>query len=519
MRAGLQTTLAALALLLGGCSTVPLEVPHPPSHAIDSSAETFLGRTFAASLATSPGASGFHLLVTGEEAFVARAALAQSAERSLDLQYYAVADDATATMLLSQALRAAQRGVRVRVLLDDLYAVGRDAALARLAAQPNVEVRVFNPFLQRGGFALTRLFEALVDGRLNARMHNKVWIADNAAAVVGGRNLGDHYFAAHADGDFADLDVLAAGPIVAGISASFDAYWNDDAAVPIAALAEEAPGSEDIEATARQMAASAERFRDTDYARHLRTLDLGRTFRSGQLALDAASAVVLFDPPEKARLPASEPPGPILAALRPYVDAATQEMILVTPYFVPSDRGVEVLCGVSVRGVRVRVLTNSLATTDVPAVHAGYASYRRRLLACGVELHELRRQKGEAFAPRVGFSSGASLHAKAVVIDRHVVLVGSMNLDPRSRLINTETGLLIESAVVGERVGALFDAATALDQAFRLRLATPGDPDSALLWDGREGEHLITLQREPLASWWRRLLAGALGVLVPQAAL
>lgn len=507
----------AAALVLG-CSSVRFDVPRPPSYAINHPEETFLGRSYASQLGATPGQSGFHLLVTGQDAFIARAALAESAQRTLDLQYYIVAQDATATLLLYRALKAAQRGVRVRLLIDDMYAVGHDFDLAVLAAHPNVQVRVFNPFLNRGPLGLSRLLEFFGDSaRLNRRMHNKLWIADNAIGVVGGRNLGDTYFAANGERDFADLDVLAAGPVVAEVSRSFDEYWNSEWAVPIAAFLGEPPGGGDLDRALSQMAARAAHFHESEYARTLRAMDLGRVMRSGQFPLIPAHASAIYDTPAKPQAETSQQQGGhIVSALRHIVEAAQQEVILISPYFIPSERGMGALCALTRRGVRVRVLTNSLASTDVPVVHAGYARYRTRLLACHVKIHELRPSAMLSGKARAGLSSGASLHAKAVVVDRKVVLIGSMNLDPRSRQSNTELAVLIESAALGDQIGALFEDAVSPEQAFSVELATPGDENAPLAWIGEEDGKVVRYASEPLASWWRRIVSGLLGTLAPE---
>jgi putative cardiolipin synthase len=504
-------------MLGAGCSSPRYEVARPVSHALERPEDTSLGRTHAAQLAATPGQSGFHLLVSGQEAFLARAAMAEAAERTLDLQYYIVGEDATATLLLQRALRAAQRGVRVRLLIDDLYAVGRDFDLATLAAQPNVEVRLFNPFLRRGPLGLSRLLEYLADStRLNRRMHNKLWIADNALAVIGGRNLGDAYFDVREESKFADLDLLAGGPVVAGISRSFDAYWNSEWAVPIGAFLGEPPASAQLQQLLQRMDARAEKFRASDYAETLRATDLGRLLRAGGLALAPARASALYDDPAKPRIATDGTEGTILPVLRGAVEAAQREVILISPYFIPSARGMGVLCGLASRRVRVRVLTNSLASTDVPVVHAGYARYRPRLLACGVELYERRPDGGAARSVRARLSSGASLHAKAAVVDRKWVLLGSMNLDPRSRLSNTEVAVSVESAALGAQLGELFDEAAAPDQAFRVALQRPGNERSPLVWTGEESGKPARFTSEPLAGWWRRFVAALLGTLAPE---
>ncbi|OGA07088.1 MAG: hypothetical protein A3D95_05295 [Betaproteobacteria bacterium RIFCSPHIGHO2_12_FULL_69_13] len=510
--------ILAAAIAAAGCSSVRQEVPRTPSHAIDRPGETFLGQSIAARLAPRPGESGFRLLASGHEAFLARAALAESAERSLDLQYYIVAEDATATLLLYRALRAAQRGVRVRLLLDDIYAAGRDFDLAALDAHPNVEVRVFNPFSRRGPLGISQLFEYLGDrDRLDRRMHNKLWIADNAAAVVGGRNLGDAYFEAQNEEDFADLDVLAGGPVVAEISRSFDAYWNSEWAVPIAAFLDQPPEKGRLDLILSEMAARAERFRDTDYARLLRETEFGRSVRFGELPLAAGRAAALYDEPAKLRGEAVEGEGGILPTLRGIIEGAQREVILISPYFIPSARGLEVLGSLAQRGVRVRVLTNSLASTDpVPLAHAGYARYRGRLLARGVELHERRPGAARLRNARPGLSSGATLHAKAVVVDRKLLLVGSMNLDPRSRLSNTEVAVLVESEALAAELATLFDEASSLEQAFHVELAERANENAPLVWLGRERGEQVRYEDEPLTGWWRRMLSRLLGALAPE---
>ena len=508
--------LAATTLVMG-CSSARFDVPRPPSYAIDRPEESFLGRTFATQLAETPGSSGFHLLVSGQEAFLARAALAESAERTLDLQYYIVAEDATATLLLYRALRAAQRGVRVRLLIDDLYAVGRDFDLGTFAAHPNVEVRLFNPFLRRGPLGISHLLEYLGDSaRLTRRMHNKLWIADNAAAIVGGRNLSDAYFNVGGESDFADLDVLAAGPVVAEVSRSFDAYWNSEWAVPIAAFLGQPPKTDQLDLVLSQMAAGAERFRETEYARTLRATELGPLVRDGRIPLVPARASAIYEPPASPGAVIAEGEAQIMSVLRKTVEAAQREVILISPWLIPSERGMGVLCTLARRGVRVRVLVNSLAAQDPPVVHAGYARYRPRLLACGVELHEHRPSAASPGGARPGLSSGASLHAKAVVVDRKSMLIGSMNLDPRSRELDTEVAVSIESAALGGQLGKLFDEAASLDQAFRVELTEPGNENAPLSWTGNEEGKPVRYTSEPLASWWRRFFASVLGALAPE---
>jgi hypothetical protein len=315
-----------LSAALGACSTPRLDVPRSPSQAWPHPEQTALGRDFAAQLPAPGEQSGFHLLVSGMEAFATRAALAERAQHTLDLQYYILSEDTTTQLLLYRVLRAAERGVRVRLLIDDLYALGKDFDLATFSAQPNIEVRVFNPFLSRGGLGLSQVLEFLGDAaRLNRRMHNKLWIADNAAAVAGGRNLGDEYFEARDENNFADLDVLAAGPVVQDISRSFDEYWNSAWAVPIEAFVPTPPGPERVAEFKRAWEARLESFRDSDYARALRETGPGLALRTGQLALTRARAEVVYDkPPNSKGRAADQSPRAIYSRLRPVVEAARQ---------------------------------------------------------------------------------------------------------------------------------------------------------------------------------------------------
>jgi putative cardiolipin synthase len=516
----IRSVVATLCVVAtaAACTTPRLDAPRPFSEAWPRPEETTLGREFAKELAGHPGQSGVYPLASGMDAFTLRASLAESAERTLDLQYYIIQQDATTQILLYRVLRAAHRGVRVRLLIDDLYALGKDFDLATFSAYPNIEVRVFNPFLRRGGWGLSQLLEFLGDStRLNRRMHNKLWVADNAGAIVGGRNLGDEYFDAHGEVNFADLDILAAGPVVRDISRSFDDYWNSEWAVPIEAFVTVPPGAEQLAAFERGLEARLERFRDTEYARALRETRLGFRLRSGQLPLMPANASALYDPPAKISGGGATPRQVFASRLRPIIDAAQREVILISPYFIPSEEGIEVLSTLARRGVRVRILTNSLASTDyIPLAYAGYARRRARLLAAGLELYEMRPEPRDTTGSgRPGASSGAYLHTKAIVVDRRHVVIGSMNLDPRSRRDNTEIAMLLESAELGARLGALFEEAVQPAHAFRVALAGPGE-ETGIIWISEEAGKEVRYDHEPLAGFWRRLLSKLLGAFAPE---
>jgi putative cardiolipin synthase len=536
-QAALIALVSLLALALSGCTGVRREVPREASLAWSTPSDTTLGRGLARPMAAgcqpadAPGPfdaattcpSGFHLLTQGVDALRIRAELADAARHTLDLQYYTLHEDTTTALLLWRVLRAAGRGVRVRLLLDDLYAAGRDVDLAALDAHPLIEVRVFNPFLQRGGLGLSRLLEFLGDpARLNRRMHNKLWIADNAAAIVGGRNLGDVYFEAHPGVNFSDLDLLASGPVVAQLSASFDEYWNSDWAVPITAFVATTPGAGTLATFQARLEAEVQGFRDTPYAAALREARILPLLLDGRMPLVQAPALAFYDKPDKvSATTAGSDANPVFQAhLRPAIQAAREEVLLVSPYFIPSEQGMDMMAALVMRGVRVRVLTNSLAATDVPAVHAGYARFRLRLLAAGVEVHEMRPEARTGSRIRLpalpGSSSATSLHAKAILIDRRRLFTGSMNLDPRSRLHNTEVGVMIDSAEVGAQLGALFDQAMQPEHTFRLALeADPHTLDMPrLAWHAVVDGQPMRYDKEP-AGFWRRLASKLLGMLAP----
>src|SRR3954468_5074802 len=423
--------LCVLLLALGGCAGLP-DTPRPASHVLRDTGDTRLGRALAAALAAHPGRNGIHGLADGRDAFAARVLLARAAERSLDLQYYIFRTDVTGALLCQALWEAAGRSVRVRLLLDDNATRGMDGAIAALDAHPNIEVRLFNPYANRA-FRLGEL--ATEFSRLNRRMHNKSFTADSQASIVGGRNVGDEYFGAESAVEFADLDVLAVGTVVAEVSSSFDEYWNSTSAYPGASLipAPSAEVSASVHEAWTRLDADPHANR---YVEALRTIPLVQQLLAGSLPLDWATARVVADSPSKVLHPPERKDLHMLTQLESVLGKPAAELDLVSPYFVPTKDGTAALVGLAKRGVKVRVLTNSLAATDVSAVHAGYAKYREDLLRGGVRLYEL---KPTAYPGGSGIGgSDASLHAKTFAVDRSRIFVGSFNFDPRSARLNTE---------------------------------------------------------------------------------
>lgn len=516
-----RVSAALILILLAGCAIVRLDLTKTTSEAFRQPEQTLLGRNFVPPPLAQAGHSGFYVLDVGLEAFAARAALADSAERTLDLQYYLMHDGQTTRLLTERLMIAAERGVRLRILLDGLEVAGRDPEIAALIAQPNIEVRLYNPFVNFGMTAVSRLAEFLGDAaRLNRRMHNKLWVADNAAAIVGGRNLSDEYFDATSAINFVDLDLLAVGPVVTQLSHSFDEYWNSDWAVRVTGVGSAKPTREESDRYANALKLQAAAARNSERGKGLTSNEFGNMVKDGTLPLIWVPAHVVFDRPVKTQVHEGEDPlTHMVPHLRTIGRTAKTELTLISPYFVPSGEDRVLMSELAARGVRVRVLTNSLASTDVPVVHSGYARYRAELLRNGIELYEMRPVHGAVVSRRArifGGSSNVSLHAKVFIVDRQVAFVGSMNLDPRSRHLNTELGVVIEGSELASQLAEIFDEALQPRHVFRVSLRSSEPNDDSLTWYANEHGQEIQYYDEPLASVWKRLWSGLSSFLAPE---
>jgi putative cardiolipin synthase len=501
-----RLALLALLPLLTHCATAPRLEGIEPSYALPPASSPKLETGLLTRLGDTPGVSTVRLVEQNAMAFAYRAGTAAAAAHTLDVQYYIWHDDLTGAVLATELMRAAERGVRVRLLVDDIDARAKHDIFVVADTHPNLEVRIFNPFYSRSGM-LGQISEYVLRGsRLNHRMHNKAWIADNRVAIVGGRNIGDEYFGASPHSNFSDLDLLMTGPIVREVSASFDEYWNSPNAVPVSRFDGEQPKPEDLE----RMIAAAREYRvkagETPYIAALR--DPGQQAQllaqeSPPLKVD--SIELLADDPgkvgtEEKGIHASR----VLNRLAAVTGESKHELLIISPYFVPREGGTENLVANVERGMRVAILTNSLAATDVAAVHTGYARYRRDLLRGGVELYEMKRKAGsEEGRQKISAtgSSGASLHTKAMVIDRRWVYVGSMNLDPRSANLNTEMGVLVESAELAGQLREQFESTISPELSYKVVL----EPHEGLVWYDRVDGKERRLEREPDASVWRRM--------------
>ncbi|AVP57318.1 phospholipase [Pulveribacter suum] len=605
--------MASLALVCSACAGLPKDVDRPVSTAIEVASEPTALSAWVAEQRRAAGArsaSGFMLLSGPQEAYGSRLALVEHAQKTLDLQYYTIHADASTARLLAGVVQAARRGVRVRILLDDFHSTGRNALVMRLAFEPHIEMRMFNPVAGTRASTVGRLWGSLTDfSRVQQRMHNKLFIADNVMGVTGGRNLGDAYFGQGQAENFVDLDVLAVGPIVADMSRSFDSFWNNPRSYPVQSLvtreeldrmreqfkrkdAEDAekaaspdaaaaaqpapppPAAQAKAAAARAAASSvaadvAPPPEDGDPHKAVRAwneqpMDLRRA------PLVWAPAVILADKPTKIPLeggdpdapqraePGQELPSPAASAPAPVPGAGAKppalpkteaenetvvdglltlmartqrELLIISPYFVPGDDMKAAFAAARARGVRVRILTNSLASNDAPIAHVGYARHRRELLEMGVELYELRSEQAglrSAFGDSGGSASptgsqggsdggpGASrsmLHSKVIVMDRRLVVIGSMNLDLRSQLQNTEIALLVRSSALAQQAARQIDLVMHRG-AWHVQQQDQ-ESGGALVWRAPEGSGLEDAHADPDSSFALRLMLRLLGPLAP----
>lgn len=480
------------------------------------SADAILDHLFSRQTQRQPSASGVRLVADGVDAFALRVLAARACVRTLDLQYYIWHSDATGECLAYEALLAADRGVRVRLLIDDMDARSRDGVLMVMDQHPQIEIRLFNPFRTRSG-ALRTLGELFSRGsRLNHRMHNKAWIADGRIALVGGRNIGDEYFGASEAVDFVDLDVLLAGAVVTDAERIFERYWNSASAVPITRLRRTARNRLTLDEVRHVLSEAARAQANGAYAQRVRESPQLEHLMDGRYGLNWSQDVrIVADDPRKALRRAHDiDPGVVQSIVSAFANARTQ-LLLISPYFVPGPAGSEQLEEKARGGVDVAVLTNSLAATDVAAVHSGYSRYRPRLLRAGVKLFELKpapqfeyRDAGAKERMRLG-SSKASLHTKAAIVDRAQIFVGSFNLDPRSVALNCEMGVwLSDPAVVGQLI-ALFELGATARRSFAVTL----DERQRLVWSEEANGEIVRYRRDPHAGWMRRWVTWLLRLL------
>jgi cardiolipin synthase C len=540
-----------LASWAAGCASLPSNGDRQASQALAAPEQTQLGRLAQQERAQAKARSdsGFMLLESVGAAFSSRLALIESAQRTLDLQYYAIHADKSTEILLQHLRDAARRGVRVRILLDDFNTVGKDAQVLRLAFEPHVEIRLFNPLPGNRSSLIGHMIGSVKDiDRVSKRMHNKLFIADNAMGIAGGRNLGDAYFGTDEKSNFVDLDVLAAGRIVRDMSASFDRYWNDELAYPmhklvsakeLEELRKPAPDVQDADPSRDQgkpvrIAVAANEPASTATSAILPDVKSTSTATPDDTPMDLrqvrftwAPSLLLQDKPGKIGPDEDEADAgdTTVDGLLHLVEQARHDVLIISPYFVPGKPMMATFAQMRARGVRIRVLTNSLASNDAPAAHAGYTRYRKDLIRMGVELYEMRADQegtvggmgstaGVGSGSRAGGSksgtSRASLHSKAVMIDQRLAVIGSMNLDLRSRRQNSEVALVIRSAALAQQAAKQVDA-TVSQGAYRVEL-----DHGELVWRAPPGAPFKDAHSEPEASAKLKLLVQLIGPFAPE---
>ncbi len=490
-----------LVLVLGGCAVAPFDVPREASYALDPATETHLKREVDEWLAVNDGPSGFYPLVSGNDAFGARLFLIERAEKSLDIQYFLMKPDTAGLVFAGSLLQAAERGVRIRFLLDDIFSTVEDEELELLDAHPNIEIRLYNPIARKG----IGIFNYLSDfKRANRRMHNKSFTADNQVTIVGGRNIADEYFELRPEGEFLDLDVLAIGPVAAEVSDEFDAFWNHGRALPLSALVPQFSAEElaeaklEIDEEVRTLAESA-----YETAIGSRLVD---DLINGRRKLYSAESEVITDDPSKLVQDISDDTMILARRLEDVVEQATDEVIVFTPYFVPMDEGVEFWSSVAAKGVRVVLVTNSLASNNHTAVHSAYSGYRKRIIEAGIELYEVRAdavERGEGVQ-----AESLTLHTKGMIIDREIVFIGSLNLDPRSIEINSEMGLVIHSKEMAAEMADASDERVP-EIAYRVDL----DERGRIRWQANIDGRSVVEHKEPLTTGWTRFKAFLLRIV------
>ena len=514
------TTLRPLALvlligvLLDGCASLPpgSDFSRKTSTALAHPEQTRLGGHFESAARRHRGNSGFRIIPVGADGFLTRMQMINAAERTLDLQYFIFRGDDTGHLLTDAVLRAADRGVRVRVLVDDGETVAGDEQISSLAAHPSVEIRIFNPFRYRGHLLAFRAVEFMFNSsRLDYRMHNKLLVVDNAVALIGGRNLGDEYFQIDPETQFADDDVFAAGPVVPQLSVTFDEFWNSALSIPAEALSRgdssHAALKEHREDSHQQ--GSTLKTGGIDYMARVATGEPFDGMLSGRLPLIWAHAQLISDSPDKKKVEDGDMVGRLMhRAVAKATVAVQSELLMVTPYLIPGKEGMQLFQGLRRRNVRVRILTSSLESSTALVAQSGYMHYRVPLLESGVELYEIRsllgNTKGSGQTAAISRHGNYSLHAKMFVFDRQKLFIGSMNFDQRSLHLNTEIGLIIDSPELANQIAARFEAMAQPANSYRLSLRPrrTGSPD--LVWHTQEGGKAVDYLTDPARSVWQR---------------
>lgn len=504
LRYATQFALVAIAAIAAGCASIDFDAPKSESHAlpVQDTQDTHLGLLVADDIAAHPeGQSGFYPVVEGIDSLALRLMMAERAEHTIDAQYFLIYDDIVGNAFANALLRAANRGVRVRFLLDDVLSKGLDPGLATLDSHENIEVRIFNPFAHRSARGMD-IFGAF--GRVTRRMHNKSFTVDNQITMVGGRNIAGEYFGARADENFLDLDLLAIGPVVPEVSGMFDTYWNHRAAVPMTALAEAPDNAVDaLDSLEEDIKTYVREHPDlSKYAEALNETELNYVETNEEL-FTWSDYDLVYDSPDKSSADTLDESTLITEQMLASIGTIENELFVSTPYFVLLDEDIEWFRELRERGVDVTVLTNSLASNNHAAVHGAYSPSRKKLLKMGVNLYELRADEDRAVNEKVQKGDALStLHAKAFAVDGKSLFIGSFNWNQRSVNRDTESGVIIHSP---EMAAQFVDGISARlpELSFKLSLNESNDLRWTIVEDGQE----VVATKEPQTGFWRRFSA------------
>ena len=494
--------------ILSGCSTITDNYIKVPSSAYKNYSTTKIAHLFEKEARKHPGKSGFKLIPYGQDAFTARIAMARLAQKSLDLQYYLWKSDRVGLLLANEALNAADRGVKVRILLDDIEQSGRDDIVAAMDAHPNIQIRIFNPFAHRNSHLLDFIGDF---DRVNHRMHNKTIVIDNALVIIGGRNIGDHYFAVGEHTNFRDLDIAAAGPVVRQISTVYDHFWNGKWSVPINALTKRTYTQKDLLRIQEMMKQKISKL-DFPYPLDQDVKTLKREMIQIRDSFIWAKGLYVWDEPDNMQIKVDKQTNTMIQQLEERVRSVKKSLHIESAYFVPRPLGMNALKRLHKRGVKVQIMTNSLASNDVVPAHAGYAGYRKELLQAGVQLYEFRPDAGANKVVNqqlITSTINTGLHTKAMVFDSNAVFVGSFNLDPRSAAINTEGGLYIESPKIAREVLAYMSGGVDPKSSYKVMMNSEGK----LIWVTETDGKKVLYHSEPEADGWKRFQSGFIEML------
>jgi putative cardiolipin synthase len=484
--------ITLILLFAAGCATIDYDYPRTESYYLPETSDTHLGRLIEPEVAKHPPElSGFYPMNDGVDALSSRLLLAARAERSIDVQYYLIKNDIVGRAFIYSLLQAADRGVRVRLLLDDMFTSGYDVGMAALDSHPNFEIRIYNPF-HRGTAGRAR--SALTGfGRINRRMHNKSFTVDNQVTIIGGRNIADEYFGVREDAKFGDLDVMGVGPVVQDVSNMFDTYWNHETALPVLAFVKDLEDPEAaLDELRKRLARSMDDVRDSKYADAVRK-QYQEYIGAHKDLFEWAPYQLVVDSPDKGIKAKSGDADSITTPLVESLRSAEHELIIVSPYFVPSKRMIEALVDLERQGIKVTVITNSLAANNQFTVHGGYAPSRKPLLEGGVSIYEVRPDAKVSGTEYIDASGArATLHTKAFIVDDKEVFIGSFNFDPRSAYLNTELGVIIRDPELALVYTVIIDEALR-DNTFTVFL----NDDGKLRWRGYEDGQEIVYDKEP----------------------